>query len=218
MAISYRSGNVGAGGNSVVITTPAGVVAGDVLVACIWTDGLNVTPPVGWVDPQTITSGGASGSNVFSFYKVAVAGEPASYTFVCTGGAVSQGLVDAYIGVDNTTPMDAAATVVGGAVATITWPSITTVTNNAWHLALAGDGISSTIPATYTGRSVSTTFCRNSDKVISPAGVVSGVTATSGSSDWGVFSRVLRPAAGAPLVVRPNPPRVVLQAMNRGGL
>jgi hypothetical protein len=123
--------------------------------------------------------------------------DPANYTFSESGSTFMEGLIDAYIGVDNTTPMDATATVATGTAATITWPNITTATDNAWHLASALDTI--TLPSTPTGyasRSSTAAAAHNSDKAITPAGLVTGVTVGSGS-DWAAISGALRPAGAS---------------------
>lgn len=197
MAITYRAGNVASGVATIVITKPSGTVAGDVLWSEILSDG-DVTPPTGWTQQATGTTP-ATIQVVTVYTRVADGGanDGATYTFTVTAASSGEGFIDAYIGVDNTTPMDTAVTVATGTAATITFPNITTVTNNAWHLATVADrGTSSPppIPSTYTGRSVSALADRNSDKSIGTAGLVTGVT-TTGGIDWVAFSAALRPAA-----------------------
>jgi hypothetical protein len=144
MAISYRSGAVATGVATIVITKPAGAVttagAADVLRALIISDG-TIAAPTGWVSrasgvtPSTL-------SNVAAFRRVMDGGanDGATYTFTCTGATGGDGLIDAYIGVDNTTPEVGAATVAVGTAATITWPNYdTTGVDNAWHLASVGE-------------------------------------------------------------------------------
>lgn len=62
-------------------------------------------------------------------------GEPASYTWVAPTAMRSSGIMMAYSGVDNTTPMDCASTEYhdsSSGATTIPIPQITTVTANAW--------------------------------------------------------------------------------------
>lgn len=202
MAITYRSGNTATGVTTVVITKPSGAVAGDVLWAEIISGDGVISAPTGWVQQASGTTPTAVASvKAFSRVMDGGANDGATYTFTCAGATVvGEGIMDAYIGVDNTTPMDTAATVATGTAATITWPNITTATDNAWHLATFGDwGVSSTppTPSGYNGRST-TGDERNSDKAITPAGLVTGVT-TTGGVDWVAISGALRPAgAGGP--------------------
>jgi hypothetical protein len=219
MAITYRSGNIATGVATIVITKPAGVVATDVLWAIIITDG-TIAAPTGWVSRASGVTP-TSASNVAAFSRVADGGanDGATYTFTCTGATGGEGLIDAYIGVDNTTPIDATATVATGTAATVTWPNITTVTNNAWHLASIGDGVNGAVtstPTSYTQRSVTATIAKNSDRNITPAGLVTGVTATGGV-EWVAISAALRPAL-AVAAVFPKKDIVKLQAINRGQL
>lgn len=90
-------------GTSVVITKPAGTVAGDVLLAIISCNNQNVTPPSGWVQLFDSSSG------VFrcqAFYKLAGGSEPSSYTFSIPSAAPMVGSVSCYDGVDQTTPFE----------------------------------------------------------------------------------------------------------------
>lgn len=53
MAVTFRAASqtfAASGGTNLTGTEPAGVVSGDVLIACIEVDGANVTKPTGWTD------------------------------------------------------------------------------------------------------------------------------------------------------------------------
>jgi hypothetical protein len=204
MAVTYRSGSSNQGSlDTIVLNKPAGVVAGDVLWAVIIANSAAITAPTGWVQQAT----GTTPTNAFlvsAFTRVVDGGanDGATYTFTCTGSTATDGIIDAYIGANNTTPMDVAATVATGAVATVTWPNISTVTNNAWHLASVGDTVSTTpppAPTGYLGRAATTQSIRNSDKNIPNFTTVTGVT-TTGGGDWVAISGALRPAAAATVV------------------
>jgi hypothetical protein len=202
MAITYSNGNVATGTTSVVITKPTGTVATDVLVALIGTDGTAVTPPAGWVSRASgATPTGAQHTEILTRVVDGGANDGATYTFSLTGSANAVGAIDGYIGVDNTTPMDATATVATGTAATVTWPNITTVTNGALHLALDGDENSGQIgtPSGYSPRSSqlgALVNVKNTDAAITTAGLVTGITGTGGLS-WVAISAALRPAGGA---------------------
>lgn len=200
MAISYRSGATATSNSGTILTIakPAGVVSGDVLLAGIASTGNPITAPAGWSASQT--SGCSPTFAVFTSIFLLIAGgaEPADYTFTSASGLFIEGIIDAYVGVDNSTPMDTSASVAIGTTATITWPDITTVTDDTWHLAIVQDDAGIAVPpapSTYTGRTVSANNCRNSDKNITGAGLITGITTTGGAS-WVAISAALR-LAGA---------------------
>jgi hypothetical protein len=131
MAVVHRasaSTNV-ASRTSLTITKPAGVVAGDVLVAYIMFIGGAPTAPSGW----TLQASFGSDEGVYS--KVAGSSEPASYAWTIGGSAQqSGGGISAFSGVDNTSPWDVAPTF---AALFANSHSITTLSANA--MVVGGD-------------------------------------------------------------------------------
>ena len=108
MAIAFRSqagailtGAVGAGG-SLVVNKPAGVLAGDVLIAVVTTWQTISGAPAGW----TLLG---SGTGVGFLRKIAGASEPASYSFSLAGASgtplVASGIIVAFYGADNSPPL-----------------------------------------------------------------------------------------------------------------
>jgi hypothetical protein len=108
MAIAFRSqagailtGAVGAGG-SLVINKPAGVLAGDVLIAVVTTWQTISGAPAGW----TLLG---SGTGVWFLHKIAGAAEPASYSFSLAGAygtpLVASGIIAAFSGADSIPPL-----------------------------------------------------------------------------------------------------------------
>lgn len=108
MAIAFRSqagailtGAVGAGG-SLVVNKPAGVLAGDVLIAVVTTWQTLSGAPSGWT-----TMG--SGTGAVFLRKTAGASEPASYSFSLAGDAVAPlvaaGIIAAFSGADSIPPL-----------------------------------------------------------------------------------------------------------------
>jgi hypothetical protein len=97
------------------------------------------TLPSGWTslynDSMTV-----DGAEVCVAYKVAGGSEPGSYTFSCNtttvGAGGTVGIISAYSGVDNSTPINASApNKIDTAVAspyTVTGASITTTVDNCW--------------------------------------------------------------------------------------
>lgn len=99
--------------SSGVCPKPAGVVAGNVLIAFTGSYAPAVTAwaSSGWTFVTlTNETAGPAGSDMSCglLYKVAGASEPASYTFTSTGGGASNinVIMAAYSGVDNVTPVD----------------------------------------------------------------------------------------------------------------
>jgi len=86
--------------NSLVATAPAGIVAGDILIAGITQDDTGVTfgAPSGWtiVSTQNVTNGDTS---TFAWaWKLAGGSEPGTYTFTGTSGFNMAAVIAAYSG------------------------------------------------------------------------------------------------------------------------
>lgn len=86
MAISFRSASTVAGNNTTV-NAPTGIVSGDMLIACVYTEVASGTwtPPSGWtlLDAQVDTG---STAWLHTYYKVATASEPSTYTWTQPAG------------------------------------------------------------------------------------------------------------------------------------
>lgn len=98
--------------SSLTINKPAGTVAGDVMIAAVASTPatIAITPPSGWTLIQSQPQTTNTASVLSTYYRVAGAAEPTSYTWVLTsghGGAV--GGILSYSGVDNAAPIDASA-------------------------------------------------------------------------------------------------------------
>ncbi|MCR4301274.1 MAG: hypothetical protein NUV51_06660 [Sulfuricaulis sp.] len=116
---------------SLTINVPTGTVARDVMIASVarTSSAVTITPPSGWTQIREVTQTSATSSALATYYRVAGASEPASYTWTMSvsgfGGAV--GGIASFSGVDNTVPpYDAEA---GNATASSTShmaPSVTT--------------------------------------------------------------------------------------------
>jgi hypothetical protein len=136
----------GASGTALTIARPAGVQAGDLLLAQIrYRDPVTgLIAPAGWTLVGTITSGQA---NHAVLYKVATGSEPTSYTFTqgASAGRMAGG-IGAYTGVNTAAPINAWAASVGEA-ATLVAPSVNTTVDNALVVRLWGwRGVSASEP------------------------------------------------------------------------
>lgn len=98
------------------INVPAGTQADDVMIASIVVRPANmmITPPAGWTPVRLINQPAGGGTGGFgqvqaTYYRVATAAEPASYTWRFSGG-VSNGAAGgilSFSGVDTANPIDA---------------------------------------------------------------------------------------------------------------
>ena len=179
---------------TVVVPKPAGVVAGDVMVANLVHLGSGaITAPAGWTEVRT---DGTATARMSSFVKVAGAAEGANYTFTSTRDDWTAGIV-AYTGVDTATPVDMHATA-SGATGAAGAPSVTTTYPNAKRVAFAV--LAGTTAHTWTSAAerfdqAGTTFrlsAADSDHAV--PGATGVATATGVSGQWMAHSVALNEA------------------------
>ncbi len=166
-SITFRSASFGANnvGSSVVIPTPAGVQAGDVMVAVIDAKaGPTITTPAGWTLVTTTPNGSNFKQAVYS--RVATGSEAASTTWTINENRAVSGGIVAYSGVNTSTPVEAFSAGTG-ITTSITAPSVTSALNGAMVIGAFGINADSTIapPAGMTerGEIVSATRIRTRD-------------------------------------------------------
>ena len=108
------------------LSKPSGTVQNDVIVASITVPGsVTFTAPAGWTSIQrTVTAGNEITTQ--SWYLVAGAGEPSSYSWSWSGGRSATGGIVSYSGVDTSSPIDASASQANASSTTLTAPSVTT--------------------------------------------------------------------------------------------
>jgi hypothetical protein len=132
--IEFRAATRAAGSGSLVLPTPSGVSAGDLLVAQVtnWGGPVPLTPPAGWQSirrDSAVRADGVVQVTSALYWRVAVAAEPASARFELASAVDMVGGIAAYSGVSATSPVDASG-VATGATATTTVPSVTTTVAN----------------------------------------------------------------------------------------
>ncbi len=102
----------------VIIPKPTGVLQGHLMIAAVhigWCNGGPITPPSGWtLINQTTNNGSGCGPGntsvlLATFYKVAGASEPLSYTFSASGTQYYVGGIAAYAGANTVTPIHVAS-------------------------------------------------------------------------------------------------------------
>jgi hypothetical protein len=147
-AISFRSfsaGTNGAGSTNLVFAKPTGVLANDVLVAQIVINGSStvITPPSGWI--LILNTKSSSSIEEASYYKVAGASEPSSYSWTFGTSQPATGGISSYSGVDLSSPVDAKSGKYNASTATATFTQITTTVPNDMLLAFVGVSGNTTI-------------------------------------------------------------------------
>jgi hypothetical protein len=135
-----------AGGATLTINKPTGVVAGDVMIATfasIYSSTPSAPSLSGWTSISTATFGGSAPKRGTVLYKVATGSEGASYAFTVTSGSTNVGGIVAFSGVSasgvgvngtGTGPFDVAVPAIvasGSANNTATATALTTTTANA---------------------------------------------------------------------------------------
>lgn len=141
--ISQTSASASGGSpTDLTLNVPAGVVAGHILVAQVTIKGDSgdfgaVAAPTGWTRIDSTSSTGAASERVTEliYWRLAVAGEPVSYTWAWSSGARAAGGIAAFSGVDPLNPIDSWGARVNNNTATITLPNIATSSNNVMLVA-----------------------------------------------------------------------------------
>jgi hypothetical protein len=207
--ITFRSASQAAnrGATTLALGRPSGIQAGDVLVASLdlhfsTASAPAITPPTGWQLALTETASG--GLVKATYWHVAAASEPTSYTWKFSAASAASGIVLAYTGVDPTTPIDASAGQANAKGTRITAPSVTASVAGSMLVALFGSSTSTTFtpPTGMAERgdvAVSSGTLKSSseacDAVLAAAGATGTRTAVAAKSATAIGQLVvLRPA------------------------
>ncbi len=135
---SITTGKNGTGSTSLVLTTPAGTQAGDVLIAHVVVNSANtvITAPSGW--NLILNTKSSVGVEEATYYKAATASEPATYTWTFGSSQPATGAMTSFTGVNTTSPIDAKSGRYNSSTATVTFTQITTTAANDMLLAFVG--------------------------------------------------------------------------------
>ncbi len=120
--------NATGGAGTLVISHPTSTATGNLLVAGITFDGgssTTITAPTGWQLIKRINN--STNVGIASYYRVAVAGEPASYTWTISPNARASGGILRYTGADTSNPINISSTNTGSGT-TVTASTVTTTT------------------------------------------------------------------------------------------
>jgi hypothetical protein len=140
---------------SLTIARPAGVVAGDLLLAVVGHQGgtaRGMTPPPGWTPVPNGDYAQGTNARIHAWYLIAGASEPDSYTFTITGGSGqdTSGALFAITGASAAAPINASLGQVNASSSkTATAPSVTTSAANTLLLycAAVSTGVTFTPPS-----------------------------------------------------------------------
>src|SRR5438128_8386519 len=207
---SAETAQTGSGATSIAVNRPAGVVAGDVMIASIDAEGSgSFTVPSGWS-----STGLFSGTAFFGFsgvyFHVAGSSEPASYSWGLGTTRKATGKILSYVGVDPA-PIEVTSTTAGPSSGTSDAAASTPTTVNNTKVLLdfaANDSLGSftiTPPGSTTKRA--SVFTSGSGSVLgtqaqdltqATAGATGTKTfTTSASIPWGAITIALKPGTGA---------------------
>jgi hypothetical protein len=180
---------------SLDLSLPSGVQSGDLLVAMIFGRGTQnaFTTPSGWTEKATIAGGGDGVSRrVVIYYKLAGSSEPSTTTFSWTTARGAYGLMAAYRGVHQSTPVESGSSTFTATTGTST-PTLGSITMSATNGYLVSFMGCAQISITYTpptgmtervdsnvGTPVSISLCYN-DEAIAASGAT-GSRAHTGSA------------------------------------
>jgi hypothetical protein len=207
---SAETAQTGSGATSIVVTRPAGVVSGDVMIASIDAEGSgSFTVPTGWS-----STGLFSGTSFFGFsgvyFHVAGSGEPASYSWGLGTARKATGNIVSYVGVENSSPIEVTATTAGNSVGTSdSAASITTTVNNtrvlidfgaddsAGSFTITPPALTSKRASVFTSGTGSVLGSQTQDFTQATAGATGTKTFTaSASNPWGAITIALKPGTG----------------------
>jgi len=193
MSVTFQSSSTGQAGlsGSIAITAPSGLASGKVMLAGIAMQGgtsLSITPPSAWNLIRRTDNG--TSQTLATYYKIAGGSEPGSYTWSYSGGnGAGEGVIDAYSGVNNSTPIDTSGGQANSASTSIVAPSITVGANSGmvvgfWALAYK---TAPTVASGFTSRGSTTVDSTDSCAVASgeevfAAGATGTQTGTGASS------------------------------------
>src|SRR4051812_7446283 len=136
---SASSNQNAAGSTSLAITKPAGVVAGDVMIAAVGANGNTaITAPAGWSSVGLYDAAAWSNTGwIQVLFKIAGSSEPASYSWALGTTRPAAGTIVDYIGVDNAAPIQISAVGTGTASPAVA-PTITTTSANQMVISTVG--------------------------------------------------------------------------------
>ena len=193
---------------SVVVTTVATYLPGDVLLVGLASDvTVTTTPPAGFTLIKRVADSAFGNDQILESYaKIAVTNEPATFTFTLSTAEVFAAFMVAIQGAQtSTTPHKSAVSTAVGGVALINAPSVTTTVSDCLILTLYGVDNSPAASVTYASLSMTevvdiTISSWASISMYSTTKAVAGGVSTYAvtSSPTGLNGRLMQTIAFAP--------------------
>jgi serine protease AprX len=201
-----------ASGDTLDVPVPAGVAAGDFLVAQVaYSASGTIDAPVGWTTIDVVTHPTKSIMQGL-YWRIASGTEPASYSFTLSSGAsdTAAGAIAVYTDIDATNPIDA-VTAQSGTLTSLEAPSVTSTVSGATLLTfftVRDDGLLSpsaglterwNVNSAASVDPVANTLIAGADELLQDAGDTGVRYAKAEASDGSVAHTVaLRPAGTTP--------------------
>lgn len=185
---------------ALTVTTPAGVVADDVLIASITIrPDEPITAPAGW----TLVRSDVGGARQAIYVRTAVSGEPANHTWTFGNSVASAvGGIIAFAGIDPVDPIDVSGGQSNASSTSVTAPSVTTTVNDATLVAFFATANDATFtpPSGMTER-----FDRIADTTLDEAASAADVTVVAAGATGTKVAVASKSAAnvGALVALRP---------------
>lgn len=132
MAVAFVVRTYANSGTNTATVTVGTVPDGNIVYAVAWTGGTGsaaITAPGGWTTIDTGTF--ASDSARFGLFRIVASSLPTTAAFTSSDATSMNAYCMEFSGGDGTTPEDATTVRNTGTTSTLTWGSITTVTDNA---------------------------------------------------------------------------------------
>ena len=129
--VAFRSASVAqvGAGTALVVAKPAGITAGDVMIATVSSRGKPaVTAPAGW--NLVVSTDNSTTMRQAVYWRAAGASEPATWTFTLSQAKAAVVQVAAYSGVSTTSPVRSFAASVNASSKTVTAPAVTAQSND----------------------------------------------------------------------------------------
>ncbi len=202
IASVQSAANANGGAASLVINRPTSTSADDLLVAGITVDGgsgTSVTAPAGWTQIRRTDNG--TNVTVVSFWKLAGASEPNSYSFTLSPNARAVGGILRVTGVDTADPIDLSGGNTGNS-RDVQAPSITTTSNRTTLIGFFGTDTRTSFndAASMTeqfdrqhGNSAGPTLAGDSDPAASTGATTSRIARAGASAQWAAQMIAIRP-------------------------
>jgi hypothetical protein len=121
-----------ASGTSCAIVPPDGAAAGDLMIAAIQCNAgaATFTAPSGWTLIRQTAGGSGTAVNLATYYRVATASEPTSYTWTISTGSAMFGAIHRVTNTSGATSIDASAGQYNMSSTSATAPTVTTTGTN----------------------------------------------------------------------------------------